>query len=510
MGTNCSTHNDPDASNVCSQSTGEEISGRNFCTYAGPAGDGNRDDFGGGCCGGCCGIVGDSVTCRRSSFKADPSICCWKDLACNSSDVNACFEDTSHRRTCDPANRSLAGGDYRDRILDWCTGSNDPTSEWQSRWTADNVTITGANGASTVINRPCYKALYRNLYSNPQNGSENSAACLAQPGLGVPSVKGWEWSQKLIAGVFKKYISQGGRVDAQEGDPGANVQLNQMLYKICLLNPGLCQQTLQNYCSNVTTQTLINHIGTLDWCGCNMPPEQYSKYTNLYQINPEWTPMCNQSGVIPVASESGVGGKVCQQSLCIIDDIAISLAQSRIGNGGTGINFSQMCSSCGGGSTTHSSSSLGGVTIIDSQTSSQTCSCVLSNLTFGAVNSTIGSLNISQSCGDATCYRVETINGVEQNVPIPCNSNVDYNPYADYQKKLQAAQDSAITSRNYKILLIFLVVIIVIVLVLVIVRPQESVEERLVIHRPYKKSPRVKNTERSSYAKPSPSRNLYN
>ena len=535
MGTNCGTHYSPDPTNVCSSNVGDTIDGSHFCTYAGPAGNQNRidycnnmsdgewdhngdgssceyddchdtTDFGGGCCSGCCGIAGRGVTCTRNGFKADPSLCCWKDLACNTSNADACFENSSHQRTCDPANRNLAGSACQDRVLSWCMGEDDATTAWQSRWTANNVTITGADSATMQINQPCYKALYRNLYSNATSGTENSAACLAQPGVGVPSVQGWEWSQKLIRQVFSKYISQGGRVDAQEGDPGTNVQLNQMLYKICSLNPGLCQDSLRNYCSNVTTQTLINHIGTLDWCGCNMPDEQYSTYTNLYQVDPECTPMCNQSGVIPIASESSTGGKVCQQSLCIIDNIAISLAQSRVGNGGTGINFSQMCGSCGGGSTSHSSSSLGGVTVIENQTSSQTCSCVLSNLTFGAVNSTIGSLNISQSCGDASCYRVETINGVEQNVPIPCHSEADYNPYANYQAELKSAEADAIKSRNYKILLIFVIVLVIIVVVWIIVRPQDTAEERIVISRLYKKPPLVRNTERQSYDPELPSR----
>jgi hypothetical protein len=512
---------------------GESTEGDAFCSLAGPAGNQNRidycggmsegewyhdgdggsceynncddtQDFGSGCCNGCCGIAGRGVTCTRATFKGDPSLCCWRDLACNNDDTNACFENDDQRKTCDPGDRSLAGSNCRDRVLDWCAGADDPTMGWQSRWTDNNVTITGANAATMQMNHPCYRALYRNLYSTTSltastGEPDNASSCLAQPGIGVPSVKGWEWSQKLIRRVFAKYISQGGRVDAQEGDAGTNVQLNQMLYKICSLNPGLCQDSLKNYCSNVTTQTLISHIGTLNWCGCNMPDEQYSKYTNLYQVNPECTPMCNQSGVIPIASDSTTGGKVCQQSMCIIDNIAISLAQSKIGNSGTGINFSQICSSCGGGSSSTSTTSLGGVTVIDNQSTSQTCSCVLSNLTFAAVNSTIGSLNMSQSCGDASCYREETINGVTQNIPIPCNSDSDYNPYTEYQEKVQSAENNAIKYRNYKILLFFLVVIIIIVVVWLIVRPKETPEERIVITRLYNKPPIVKNTERRIY-----------
>jgi hypothetical protein len=515
MGTNCGSHPDPDTSNVCSGALGDTVSGRNFCSLSGPAGDDNRDgfcgdigdsewyhsgsgsscqyndcnesqDFGGGCCNGCCGIAGSSVTCTRSSFKGDPTLCCWRDLACNppTNKDNACFEDSTQMRTCDPTNRALTSSACQEKVFDYCTGANDSTTAWQGLWTNDNITITGADGSTMKIDQPCYKALYRNLYSNPQNGVESSAACLAEPGVGEPSAAGWKWSQELISAVFAKYISQGGMIDAQEGDPGANIELNQLLYKICLLNPGLCQQSLNNYCSNVTVQDLVNHIETMNWCGCNMQPEQYSTYTNLYQVNPECTPMCNQSGVIPLPSSTNAGGKVCEQSLCIIDNVAISLAQSRVGNGGTGINFSQICSSCGGGSSTTSTASSGGITLSNQTTTSQTCRCVLSNLTFAAVDSTIGSINISQSCGDASCYQQQTINGVVQNVPVPCNSDANYNPYAEYQAKLAAAEASAANSRNYKILLIFVIVIVIIVVIMFVVRPRDGAENSMVLSRP--------------------------
>jgi hypothetical protein len=177
------------------------------------------------------------------------------------------------------------------------------------------------------------------------------------------------------------------------------------------------------------------------------------------------------SGVIPLPSNSNAGGKVCEQSLCIIDNVAINLAQSRVGNGGTGINFSQICSSCGGGSSTTSTASSGGITLSSSNTTSQTCSCVLSNLTFAAVDSTIGSINISQSCGDASCYQQQTINGVVQNVPVPCNSDANSNPYAEYQVNLGAAEASATKSRNYNIILIFVIMIVIILVIMFVVRP---------------------------------------
>lgn len=525
MGSSCDSACAPSHLNECSCDINDVLYGENtgvncFCAPAGSAGDDDREDYcgsigndewhytgatgggctynscyegtfmGDGCCDGCCGITGQSVTCVRKEFRGHQNVCCWKDFICKPLDTiqcstgrcapNSCFSDANRSNTCHPDYRDMTSSSCQDNIFDYCTGLGDDTKQWLNRWTEDGIVI-GSGIESVTLNKPCLTALYRNLYSDKISGGycgrgvENSASCNAIPGVGIPSASGLDWSRKLMSQVFGKYVSQGGRPDAQEGDLGSNPAFNKTLYEICKTTPALCDQSLRSYCSYATTRTLVNHIQTLNWCGCYMDDGQYDKYTNLYQINKECTPTCNQSTVISLPSDSGAGKKVCQQSLCIIDDISIELVNSRVGDSGTGINFSQMCSSCGGGTT-----------IIGNETdiTSSTCSCIISNNTFKSINSSISSINIQQSCGEATCYAEKTINGKQQIIPVACDSgNSSTDPFSLIALQEQQVLQSAINTRNNYVTLVIFLVIVVIIIIWLILSPQLTPDKNLIIER---------------------------
>ena len=112
MGSNCGEHPEPVTINQCAAGVGDKYDMPNFCSYAGPAGNGYRSEycgymstgaewvfdsssgngcnyndcnpyinFGGGCCKGCCGIIGEGNICRRTKFTGNPVTCCFNDLA---------------------------------------------------------------------------------------------------------------------------------------------------------------------------------------------------------------------------------------------------------------------------------------------------------------------------------------------------------------------------------------------------------------------------------------------
>ena len=110
MGSSCSSIESPKVINRCSGSI-KDISGsfnggilNNFCTYSGTGGKSYKQQWGDkvgdkewtyegqggtcsyndcnpfetqetGCCGGCCGISGRGVSCKRKAFKGDPLTC---------------------------------------------------------------------------------------------------------------------------------------------------------------------------------------------------------------------------------------------------------------------------------------------------------------------------------------------------------------------------------------------------------------------------------------------------
>lgn len=482
--------------------------------------------YGGGCCKGCCGIAGRSVVCQRNSYKAAPLNCCFNDFACSptyGSDIHdkTCFEDGSRFRTCDPGMRDMASSNCKARILDYCAPTVDMINEagsivsnpdyspdWLARWYTNNYTIIGENGVPKNVNTPCLSAIYRNLYSQRQTvgysstmssteeiggssysvniGPENPTACTAtyEPAAPIDSA-GYAWAQNMLNSAITQYVSQGGNLLGQEGDIGVNSQFNAAVFGLCKQYPGLCTSTLRSICSSVTTDQLTKQVGALNWCGCNMQDSQYATYTNLYQINKECTPMCNQASVIPLADVTGLAPKRCLQDFCLMDKVAITLAESQVGGTGMGISFSQICSSCSGnnGNSSSGGNSNNAAGTGETISSSSKCSCIMSDLDIEAVNSSIQGINVSQNCANTTCYKNVTLaDGTVKNVPVPCDST-DGNPYANYDTAVAAATLKAESVRNYRILYILIAVVVFIVVLYFMLRPHTIAETEGVLPR---------------------------
>jgi len=441
----------------------------------------------GRCDGGCCPIVGRGVSCTRNTFKGDPWACCLRDYACSGS-FDHCFTDSSHRRTCPPEYRDLGTTGCRNLFEDVCAGSNDSTKSWRSLWTqtADNISQSPGITIPPGMDYPCLKLFYRGMY----NGTSISCNPGLTPNSTVPpSADGFVWSQALFYKVFNKYLEEGGRPDGNESTPGVDVNFNDTLYNICKSYPGMCASTLQSYCSQYTTQDLVYNLDALKWCGCYMPTGEYSKYSDRYQVNPECTPTCNRNDTIPLPSNVGVGQKYCQQTLCIIDDVSIALVQSQVGSDGSGIQFNQLCSTCGGGSTSgsYTSSSSGdgsttnnGTSIIRNNVQS-TCSCTLSDISIIGVGAKIGDIGISQHCAGTTCYStVPAPGGGTTTVPVSCNADnaIDAGLSQGTQNSL-AYKKAEMTKRTYMII-VAIVLIIAIIVIGYIFGPRNNIQEDII------------------------------
>jgi hypothetical protein len=434
--------------NHCDEAVGDEYEAEGFCSpvtddnerkkYCGNIGDGEWEFSGRGescyynssnnhqrVSGDCPGaIAGQSTRCRRKEFKGDPQICCLRDLSCNKQD-EFCYQTKDGMKTCDPRYRDMASSSCKEIMYNYCTGKDTDRSEvWINRWLGD-VNIGGE-----VYNRPCYNLLYRELY----NGQP--AGCSHIVGGGVIENGGYIYDQDLLNGMISRYIQDGGDLSGGESTEG-NIKLNTMIWSICNQTPGLCQKALYNYCANITGETILRNSNLLPWCGCYMPGEQYEKYTSLYQLTRECTPICNMSATLKPSTADGSHFLTCKQSICIIDDISINIAKSQVGN----VSFTQLCNSCGEG----------------------TCNCIINNGNFDIVNSKTGNISVSQQCsGTSSCYRPETQpDGTVKNVKIPC---VGDSPVDEVVKKDKENYDKAVKQRNIYILIIFLILICLIII----------------------------------------------
>jgi hypothetical protein len=499
-----------------------------FCTMAGPAGNGNRDwvcqsigngsgewskqddgntctynscdglsYYGGSTCDGhCCPIAGQGVSCKRDSFTGDPWNCCLRDYTCTNQFDN-CFTDSSHKHTCPPTNRDLGGSSCRNLFLDYCSGANDSTTTWRTLWTSKAEDIDSSALSFNLppdLDYPCLALFYRGMY--------NKTTISCNPGITPhpsvpPSAEGFVWSQSLFYQIFNKYISQGGRPDGSASMPGVDIEFNDTLFSICQAYPGMCASTLKSYCSQYTTKDLIYNLDALKWCGCYLPDGEYSKYQNRYQLNPECTPTCNNLGVVPLPANIGVGRKYCQQTTCIIDDVTITLAQSQVGST-SGIQFNQLCSTCGGGATSGSSiSTFQGTsttdgsnsgTIVNNDTSIITnniqsqCSCTLSDITVIGVGAKIGNIDLSQHCAGTTCYaNIPAPGGGTTTVPVDCNSDSAIaTGLAQGSQNSNAYNDANMTKKLYMIGF-SIILIIIIVIIGFIFRPRFNITKDLLV-----------------------------
>lgn len=127
-------------------------------------------------------------------------------------------------------------------------------------------------------------------------------------------------------------------------------------------------------CSRYTIDYAKTRPNLQRWCGCLLDPNSYA--IQYPEIAIECTPTCNSSDVIQY-------GVACAGTLCILDDVTVSLVDSR----GGGVSLTQVCQSCGQ------------VYSNDTQKVRQTCTCKIQDAHIYAIGSSMGNINIKEVCG---------------------------------------------------------------------------------------------------------------
>jgi hypothetical protein len=364
---------------------------------------------------------------------------------------------------------------------------------------------------------PCQQIFWRTLYGNQptfqnnfwntNNGGTDSVinattsiqpqagACGAIPFGGTPNAAGIENARYMLNRVVSKYINEGGSIVA----PFTLVQdepFIQWLYTVCTEYPYLCYSGLNtggafldNICTpanGVTAKNMLTNPNMAKWCGCNMPDNQYQTYLDGLGgtlISKECTPYCNSADTIPSFDPETLQIKSCNQSLCVIDDVTITLARSRA----TGpITLNNICTSCSpagsnganSNTTTNSSSGTGGSTINNdtqgniSGNVSYSCQCIMNNINITSIGATIeGGINIGTACnGNAKCYKTQTLDGKTQSLEIDCHSE---KPSANRVIEEQEAKliKKAENVSNGWIIFIFILLVALIIIIWLFIKP---------------------------------------
>jgi hypothetical protein len=303
-------------------------------------------------------------------------------------------------------------------MANYCSTNDSLT--YQQKWQGDNVTS------------PCKKYVAANM--SPICNSSNY----------VPVVDAFVRQYFLIDGHKITYPQQGSTVF----DP--------TMYDIiseCQSAYGGCDVVLTQVCSGFTRSQLQSNPSAAALCGCFMADTEYLQYGGSFGIQKICDPMCVlESAVKPVSVPNNCTTQKCNQTICVIDNVTITLLnQSTAGN----INFAQACSSCTG--------NTGG------------CICDISDISITAVQSSIKDINFSQNCGQTNCYKSDS-----QGVPqvVPCASTIPSGGGTTSPTGVSVGTVLIIIG------IILFVILIIIIIVAVVANSKKKAAQQTSIYRP--------------------------
>jgi hypothetical protein len=397
--------------------------------------------------------------------------------------------------------------------------NNCPTTEWAVG--QPNAPDTYLPSPDTYIFNgapPCQQILWRTLYGNQPTFQNNyyapfgiesncpdgsnicdntsvppqQAACAALPFQGTPTPVGLQNAKFLLTNAVKKYYANGGNLLA------TNTQINpafqDFVFNICSAYPSLCSEFIQDtVCSGIDKTNIAQDLETMQWCGCNMNTEVYAEYADNFGISRQCTPYCNIPKVIPYVNPDTNNALYCDQSICMIDNVTLTLAKTRFlseGVNGGNINFTQICNSCsssntngtGSNTVTNSNSTNTNTNYQENNNGFATinCQCILNNFTLTTIGATIeGGVNISQACnGNAKCYS----NGSNlDGSALEVNCNGSSTSQNDVIAKAKAELlKKANTTSNYWVILVFVIFVGLIIIAWLLIAPRGVPETDLI------------------------------
>jgi len=499
MGNTCNAGDviTPDTTNVCNkkgethtvpgfcavQGIGAKPSRSEFCAKLSNAGEWIVDDdnftgcpFRPGsnntqnipCCDGLCRLPGHTLGCIRENFTGDKLQCCRNNYDNKPADGREkfCFSDIAKQNTCDPDYRDINSNACREELGKYCSGTldtDDPRStQWLNRWYQ--------NGPNGELN--CTDVIYQNVFKNFDDGTSESELVKVflkfNVDLGLCNTEipenilikadGLYWAKSIIQDAMIKYTEQGFTIGSLPGSRSSNPWEIFIYQNICCPLPGVCQEGLGEVCADKTMDQMSINTLLAQWCGCHMPNENYLEYSQKYNIQKPCTPVCNRLGTIPL---TGINNNPinCKQNICVIDDISIDIINTQIGGG---LNINQLCNNCTGGQ----------------------CTCIISNSNIEIRNSIINNnVNaITNKCGTFNCTTLNPgTNGMGPTlITVPC-SDINYNPYEEYDKELTIKNNQARKNSWIYTIIIALLALVAIYLIILYVHPS-SIPKGLTIN----------------------------
>jgi hypothetical protein len=317
-------------------------------------------------------------------------------MSCNAVTSTQCLDPSSGCQTSSQCSTVMAT---------YCSTNDSMT--YQQKWIGDEVTS------------PCKKFVAANL--SPVCHSENYVLV-------------------VDAFVRKYFLTDGNAITyPQQGHTVFDPTMNDII-QVCQNFPGGCDQVLTSLCNGFTRADLQANPNEATLCGCFLSDTTYNDYLGSFDIDKICDPLCQlQSAVKPSNEPNNCTNQMCNQTICVIDDVTISLLNgSTAGN----INFSQICSAC--------SNSSGG------------CTCDINNVSLTLVQSSVKDVSFNQKCGGPSAVNCFQNNAQGQPQVVSCTP-----PTTSSGSTTSPA--SSVSTGTILLIVIGIIVIIVIIIILVVV-----------------------------------------
>lgn len=174
----------------------------------------------------------------------------------------------------------------------------------------------------------------------------------------------------------------------------ANTDLQRNLLNACEQIPGACDAYLSKHmCGKFTYNQLMENPSAVNWCGCYIPPDNSATLTSTIscdQVTPNGNrgiypcyPLCHRIDTVPLFDPESGSKYACNNNVCVLDNITFNIINSTVGN----VNINQVCPSC---------------------SPNELCECIISSNDLPSTFDELGiSTSFTQYCSSGVCYVLE-------------------------------------------------------------------------------------------------------
>lgn len=228
----------------------------------------------------------------------------------------------------------------------------------------------------------------------------------------------------VLSGALSRFSELYGGVDlsSYNSENSSSISYLNGVLSACHSNPSACEPYLNGLCKKHSikdprpltrgdiTKASSNSVGNVNnknivsACACHLPADQYATHAKIgidENSTSSCDPLCKLPGAIPkqICSGGNCRPSVCQQNICVIDNVSVGITGSQVGN----VDFSILCGGC--------------------DTKSGGCLCLFENSNVIAQSSKVGGVNFSMNCG-GNCAIVDPKTGKQTKIQCPGKSDV--------------------------------------------------------------------------------------